>query len=38
MGEDKQAQHAWPITQIGDGKWSKNNQDVIKLFCVVSYG
>ena len=30
--EDTPTQHALPITQIRDGKWSKNNQDVMKLF------
>lgn len=38
MGEDTPAQHALPITQIRDGKWSKNNHDVMKLSRVLSYG
>lgn len=36
--EDTPTQHALPITQIRDGKWSKNNQDVMKLFRAFRFG
>lgn len=39
MGEDTPAQRALPITQIGDGKWSENNRDVMKkLFHALFLG
>lgn len=37
MGEDMPDQHALPVIQIRYGKWSKNNQDVMKFFCVPRY-